>query len=338
MKGERCILFNNRGVMAVIVALLFIVFLGIAALAVDVGYLYMAKNQLQNAADAAALAGARQLGHDLGVITNVSQKAKEIAKGNNVAGEYLGDDNIQIEIGKWAWIDKTLDTTSSHPNAVRVNATKLINTFFGRFVGRDTVSISAKSTASLTAVSSGSSGAPFVISQDWFKNGCPTDFYQINSNGSGSCIAWYGKNKNDVDFDCIYRGNHTGDCSPTKVTVPLSKITNGTIQNIFNGCSCTGKDINCLTCLFNTMRLLNDPAKGDFDNDPATWTTVALVVDMPCNSSAKNAKIVGFATITIKDMGSKTLNINAVCDVVKDDPGGGTLDGGNLGSIPKLVN
>ncbi len=52
---------SEKGVTAIIVALLIVVFLGIAALAIDIGYLAMAKNQCQNATDAAAMAGARKL-------------------------------------------------------------------------------------------------------------------------------------------------------------------------------------------------------------------------------------------------------------------------------------
>ena len=48
---------NEKGVTLVYVAILLVVFLGIAALAIDIGYHRVVRNQLQNAADAAALAG-----------------------------------------------------------------------------------------------------------------------------------------------------------------------------------------------------------------------------------------------------------------------------------------
>jgi Flp pilus assembly protein TadG len=52
---------GQRGVVLPLVALLMVVLLGFAAFAVDMGYLYVVKNELQNAADAAALAGASVL-------------------------------------------------------------------------------------------------------------------------------------------------------------------------------------------------------------------------------------------------------------------------------------
>lgn len=62
-----CALCNNkRGVSAVWVAILLVVFMGFVALAIDIGYLKVVRNELNNAADAAALAGARQLYYEPG--------------------------------------------------------------------------------------------------------------------------------------------------------------------------------------------------------------------------------------------------------------------------------
>jgi uncharacterized membrane protein len=53
------ILDNESGVVIVFVAILMVVFLSFAALAIDIGQLMVVRNELQNAADAAALAGAQ---------------------------------------------------------------------------------------------------------------------------------------------------------------------------------------------------------------------------------------------------------------------------------------
>ena len=53
---------TQRGSMLVTASLFFIILIGFAALAVDVGHMMIARNELQNAADAAALAGANCLG------------------------------------------------------------------------------------------------------------------------------------------------------------------------------------------------------------------------------------------------------------------------------------
>ena len=48
----RSILTNQQGATAIIVGLMLIVLVGFLALAIDVGYVYVAQNELQNAADA----------------------------------------------------------------------------------------------------------------------------------------------------------------------------------------------------------------------------------------------------------------------------------------------
>src|SRR5512140_3223154 len=53
---------EDEGAVAVIVAVLLVVFLLLAALAVDLGYFFNVRRQLQSAADAGALAGCLELG------------------------------------------------------------------------------------------------------------------------------------------------------------------------------------------------------------------------------------------------------------------------------------
>lgn len=61
MRRSERIRRNDEGAFAVVFALLFIAIVGFSALAVDVGYWYASKRQLQTAADSAALAGCRDL-------------------------------------------------------------------------------------------------------------------------------------------------------------------------------------------------------------------------------------------------------------------------------------
>ena len=52
---------DQKGAVVAIVAVCLVIFVGFTALAVDIGHLYVVRNELQNAADAGALAGARRL-------------------------------------------------------------------------------------------------------------------------------------------------------------------------------------------------------------------------------------------------------------------------------------
>jgi len=66
---------------AVTFAIVFLVIVAFAALAVDVGFWYTAKRQLQSAADAAALAGCRELSEAAGTVA-IEQAVSSFADGN----------------------------------------------------------------------------------------------------------------------------------------------------------------------------------------------------------------------------------------------------------------
>ncbi len=92
---------NQRGAILAMVAIFFVIFVGLLALAIDVNHLYVVRNELQNAADSGALAGAQALYADLdgaggleaGEIINVG--ANEIAQ---LAGLENTSDNTPVEI------------------------------------------------------------------------------------------------------------------------------------------------------------------------------------------------------------------------------------------------
>ena len=70
---------NESGAVIVVVAIVLIVLIAIAALAVDVGYLLASRNELQNAADASALAATRRLGAIYEGLTYSQQQSYDAA-------------------------------------------------------------------------------------------------------------------------------------------------------------------------------------------------------------------------------------------------------------------
>ena len=136
---------NNKGVAVVYIALLIVVLVAFVGLAVDLGYMYVAKGQLQNAADAAALAGATQL-PDVTPYVKVKTEAEKFALANKAAGDDVVITDADIQIGNW---DPTkpdndkFNTTRTPKNAVKVVARRnvagataanqgMIQLFFGR--------------------------------------------------------------------------------------------------------------------------------------------------------------------------------------------------------------
>ena len=79
---------DQEGIAVIMVALTLFLMIGFAALAVDLSHLFVAKNELQNAADAGALAGARLLYDSNGQAINVN--ANQIAYDAAVANLSVG--------------------------------------------------------------------------------------------------------------------------------------------------------------------------------------------------------------------------------------------------------
>ncbi|NIA06030.1 MAG: hypothetical protein GWP14_00065 [Actinobacteria bacterium] len=84
----------RKGAVIVMVAILLVALLGCAALAVDVGYLYVARAELQRSADAAALAGAQALGRGL----------------ESPFGEYISANDIYSQAEKYAGLNAVVGT------------------------------------------------------------------------------------------------------------------------------------------------------------------------------------------------------------------------------------
>ena len=101
---------NQSGAIAVITAIMLTMLLGFVALSIDTGHLVVTKNELQNAADAGALAGARELySPDGSAIQNsCNQTAYDIATSNlsekiSVEVNWVGGNAGDIERGHWSF-------------------------------------------------------------------------------------------------------------------------------------------------------------------------------------------------------------------------------------------
>jgi Flp pilus assembly protein TadG len=111
-----------------------VVLLGMAAVVIDTGYMYMIKAQLQNAADAGALAGGAALDHtNSGTQAPARAAARNFAQQNSAAGEAVNLDlnygnsaNGDIVVGCWnaeaAPQQTDITTSCGRPNAIKINA------------------------------------------------------------------------------------------------------------------------------------------------------------------------------------------------------------------------
>ncbi len=113
---------DKNGATAVIVALMIVVLIGMTALAIDIGHLYVVDNELHNAADAGALAGAQDLYNDLGTAVNQNSNliAYDVAIQNKsetipveVNWNSGGNTGTDIERGHWSFTTSTFTPNDS---------------------------------------------------------------------------------------------------------------------------------------------------------------------------------------------------------------------------------
>jgi hypothetical protein len=133
---------GERGQILAVIVLALVALLGIAAFAIDVGYAYYAKRQLQSATDAAALAGAQ----DLPTAATAINTATAYAAANVPANLSGLSFTYQTKCTATAVIATGCDA-AVNPNALVVSGTGATNTWFARIFGIDHFNVSAHANA-----------------------------------------------------------------------------------------------------------------------------------------------------------------------------------------------
>jgi len=193
---------GQRGTISVFFALLLVFVLGaITAMAVDIGHLWLVRSQLQNAADAAALAGVRDLN---GVSTQYPfaiSAARNYGSANDADGTHADIDPGDVVLGRWDMTNKTFAPTllpSYAVNAVQVTARRTaatgnaVDMYFAQLLGIGSQDV----TAQAIAVGGGpSSTCGFVMTLpscsvlDAFGNLNCSASLTFNSNGNNAAFT-----------------------------------------------------------------------------------------------------------------------------------------------------
>ncbi len=183
MQGRR-VVKKQEGVIAIIAATLLPVLIGFTALALDIAYAMMVRNQLQNAADATALAaaGCLRARADCGNLnasipdwSSASTEAQVFAANNVVENSAIS--TVTVEYGYWdaSAASPSLRTlpytpTSNDAPAVRVtvNRTSGVNggevpTFFARIWGVNSRPMSASAVAVIASPGVAGKGSLFPV-------------------------------------------------------------------------------------------------------------------------------------------------------------------------------
>jgi hypothetical protein len=138
---------GNRGQVIIVFVLSLLVLLGFAALAIDVGYLYSMKGELQRCADAGALAGAYVF-HDGGWVsgpvppslrTKAESRAWDFATRDPVGDAPLANATISFP--------SDTDPSPSKVNQITVTVQDNVNLFFAGMFGSPAITLTANATA-----------------------------------------------------------------------------------------------------------------------------------------------------------------------------------------------
>jgi Flp pilus assembly protein TadG len=130
---------HQDGQVIALFCLAMLVVLGFAALAVDIGFLYATRRNMQTAADAAAIAGSNALNSGESLDTAKSA-AKDVASLNGYAD---GTNSVSVNV-------KSPPANPPNPTDgtyVEVDVTKPVQTYFMRALGYNTVSVSTTAIA-----------------------------------------------------------------------------------------------------------------------------------------------------------------------------------------------
>jgi hypothetical protein len=154
---------RNSGQVLIYASLAAIALLGMVGLALDGGNLYMHKRQMQNAADAAALAGAQTLkqaiqanqtpsdGQILQAIKHYAQLNRKPDVDKDLVASY-SKDGVSLGVGVGS------GTVPNDANGVEVTTAETMNSFFLRILGIASYRAQARAAARFTIAQSGGFG------------------------------------------------------------------------------------------------------------------------------------------------------------------------------------
>jgi hypothetical protein len=174
LKHFRHLRDNERGMSLVFISVGFMSFMAATTLAIDVGMFMTARNQAQNSADAAALAGAvalvRNSYTDRSPTGPVVQSAIQTAQQNMIFGEDVSVTSADVTFppgpsGMLNRVRVQVFRTTERENAVP--------TLLGSFFGVNSVDITANATAEATPANAMTCVKPFMIPDKWIEKQTP---------------------------------------------------------------------------------------------------------------------------------------------------------------------
>lgn len=226
--GER-----ERGQLMIIVALGLAVFLGFAALAVDLGHAYSERRFAQNAADAAALAASRMVRIDVNTASpmDVHNEIVRVAALNGSA-QVASDEFLDVSgnsLGPVASYSGLLSSVAG----IRVKASITFNTFFAPILGINSMTATAASTAMSMGVASadGLGIRPIAVPNQTFNTGSTYTIWDSSMEAPGNA-GWLSLDCSNAEQDLgnkLANGYNGPWCNFGSGGTPGSQQTSGSL-------------------------------------------------------------------------------------------------------------
>jgi Flp pilus assembly protein TadG len=311
----------ERGVTAVVVAIVLTVLAGFLALSLNTGHLMMVRGQLQNATDAAALAAAQELNGTVPGLDAARNMAWDYAQRHHTdaAADVAIDPQADVVFGNWDVSKPRASAftpiTSTTPNALKMTNAVLVKAgreqaranpvevFMGGLLGKNQSDVLAESIAVLGGPCEEGCAVPLAFAE------CIV----VNPDGSLNCgteLVFNSDNTDNIGF--------TNLANDPTVSVPV-------VRSILNG-NCKHVSVGDPIAVGNGASL--NPLVMDFQ--PYVGKQVsAPIVRLPGGCPAKfnehgsAAPIVGFATFTITNVvgaPTKTVYISLECSKIEPEP------------------
>jgi Flp pilus assembly protein TadG len=279
----------------VMAALLLPVMMGLCAFALDVGTMYAQRRSLQNAADAGALAGARELQQQqLGLPADPATKAQLFAARNGVslAGGSCQSDGQPTVYANYP----TMGSTPTAAPVWQVSTSRLVPLTFGSFVGRPQQCVQATAKASSAApmmdimLSLDTTGSMALAAGDHdftqLRNAVTEFITQVKPDASNPMTNRIGLAR-FAGIQCGYdnSGNYKLNCKDDKTVVTRLTDNQQHLLDLVNGggptCSNADKTIAC------PIRHLDYAAPGGDGSSPKyTGTKLPNAFTVVNNTSA----------------------------------------------------
>ncbi|HKL10375.1 MAG TPA: pilus assembly protein TadG-related protein [Clostridia bacterium] len=332
---------NEKGIAMVMVVIAMVVIIGFAALAVDFGNATVRKSRLQNACDAAALAGAQKWAMD--------SKSKEDDDGG--AGE-TAEDIFEVNIDSnipnaYAWSDDfTGSETGITANVVfdnsagtiSVYAKERMDTFFAGIFGMNQMEVNTKAVALIGTAAAGVDNLmPFGIEEAEFdlyesiilrtdKPSTPGNFHLVDFDKIDDADWDLRKIDGSTEHKIAYHGSineysvgqmvNTEPGKANSVNGGLDARITGTEYNPASNSEYEYEPVSCeTTCGVNHTSL--DPS--DHHEDCPRFVIVPIIENFDEAEGRDDIKIVGFASIFITDYNNNEIEGKFVERVVHGD-------------------